>query len=74
MQTKTYFNLNDPDDPRSGNIELSIDGADISPPTQEYLDVKADMTSVDDKIVNLVDDAPAALDTLKELAQALNKP
>ena len=55
----------------NANMELSIDGAVISPPTQEALDLKAVKTYVDDKIANLVNNAPAALDTLREFAQAL---
>ena len=44
----------------------------ISNATQDALDLKANRSEVDAKIANLVNPAQATLDTLKELAQALN--
>ena len=55
------------------NVDNTSDSAKpISNATQDALDLKADSSEVDVKIANLVDSALATLDTLKELAQALN--
>jgi len=71
-KVKAYVNINDPNDPKNVNVELSIDSSVISQPTQDALNLKADKTYVDNKIADLINNAPAALDTLKELAQALD--
>ena len=44
----------------------------LSNATQNALNLTADSSEVEAKIANLVDSAPATLDTLKELAQANN--
>ena len=46
LQIKTYLNLNDPDDPKSANIELSIGSTVISQQTQDALNLKADKSDV----------------------------
>ena len=56
-----------------GNVDITSDlNKPISNSTQVALDLKAYRSEVDAKIASLVDSAPATLDTLKELAQALN--
>ena len=56
------------------NLSNVDDTSDLNKPistaTQNALDLKADSSEVDAKIANLVDYAPATLNTLKELAQA----
>jgi hypothetical protein len=54
LQINTSSNLNDSNDPKNANLELSIDGSVMSPPSQEALDLKADKTYVDAKIDSLV--------------------
>ena len=61
-QMVNWFNVDD-----TSNYNKPISNA-----TQTALNLKADSSEVDIKIANLVDSAPARLDTLKELAQALN--
>ena len=46
LQVKTYLNLNDPDDPKNANIELSIDSTAITPQTTDALNLKADKSDV----------------------------
>ena len=58
------------------NLSNVDDTSDLNKPisnaTQDALDLKADSSEVDANIAHLVSSAPATLDTLKELAQALN--
>ena len=50
LKIKTFLNINDANDPKIANIELSIDSSVISQPTQDALDSKADKSNVDDKM------------------------
>ena len=42
LQVKAYLNLNDPDDPKNANNELSIVSTAISQQTQDALNLKAE--------------------------------
>ena len=46
LQVKSYLNLNDPNDPKDANIELSIDSTAISQQTTDALNLKADKSDV----------------------------
>jgi hypothetical protein len=46
LQVNTYINLNDSDDPKNANIELSIDSSVISQLTQDALNLKANRSDV----------------------------
>ena len=52
--------------------DVTVDGNITNSNLQGQLNLKADSNEVDAKIAKLVDSAPSTLDTLKELAQALN--
>ena len=61
---KTYIGLSNVDNTSDANKPISI-------ATQGALDLKADISYVDLSISNLIDSAPAVLNTLNELALAL---